>query len=89
MNTTKNDHASIKADIDNYFSKDLSPEDRGAAYTQFASMYMRVQNGINRGYLNALTTAINLLKSVNAKENEGRDAIDTAEIKSRIQHIAV
>lgn len=84
----QNDQKNIKADIDNYFDTDLSQEDRGAAYTQLASMYMRVSNRINRSYLNALNSAINLLKSVNTAEQYAVDAIDAAEIKSRIQNFA-
>lgn len=90
MNTAdQNDHKTIKDDIDDYFGKDISSEDRGAAYAQFANMYMQTHNRINRAYLKALTTAINLLKSVNSKEREAGDMIDQAEIKSRIQRIAV
>ncbi len=84
----QNDQKNIKADIDNYFDTDLSQEDRGAAYTQLASMYMRVSNRINHSYLNALNSAINLLKSVNTAEQYAVDAIDAAEIKSRIQNFA-
>lgn len=84
----QNDRDSIKADIDNYFGKDISPEDRGAAYVQFGHMYMRVSNSINRAYLNALNIAIGLLKSVNSAESKANDAIDQAEVRHRIQTLA-
>ncbi len=84
----QNDQQNIKADIDNYFNTEISPNDRGAAYAQFASMYMRVSNNISRAYLNALNSAIGLLKSVNSAERIATDAVDAAEIKSRIQQMA-
>ena len=85
----QNDKQNIKADIDNYFDREISPKDRGAAYAQFASMYTRVSNKINRSYLNALNSAIGLLKSVNSAERIATDAVDAAEIKSRIQEMAI
>ena len=58
-----NDNQKIKKLLDEAVSKELSSENRGEIYTNFALVYLRVINKLNRDYERVLDGAIAMLKS--------------------------
>jgi hypothetical protein len=59
----KNDNQKIKKLLDEAISKDLSPENRGEIYANFALVYLRAINKLNGDYERVLDGAIAMLKS--------------------------
>ena len=59
----KNDNQKIKKLLDGALSKDLSPKERGEIYANYALVYLRAINKLNREYERVLDGAIALLKS--------------------------
>ena len=54
--------------LDGALAGNLSEADRGEIYTNFALLYLRSVNSINKQYEKILDDAIAVLKSIKAKE---------------------
>lgn len=63
---------------------ELTEEEKGAIYVNYASVYMQVVNDINRQYSKALDEALTVLKKIDDKESEVNDKIDLAQVRSEI-----
>lgn len=76
-----------KSLLDTSLASDLAPEERGAAYVQFASIYMRVKNELNRRYKESLEDAIGILKNIKAREKEVDQKISAGQVKGEIKKL--
>lgn len=74
--------------LEEYFKNlELTEEEKGAIYVNYASIYMQVMNDINRQYSESLGEALNILKKIDAKESEVNDKIDLAKVRSEINSV--
>ncbi len=72
--------------LEDYFKNlELTDEEKGAIYVNYASVYMQVMNDLNRQYSENLDEALNVLKKIDAKESEVNDKIDLAKVRSEIK----
>lgn len=62
----KSDQA--KSLLDDYFSQDISPDDKAAAHVLLAKVYMTAMNDLQLDYKNKLEKAIRLLERTAATE---------------------
>mgnify|MGYP001559641670 CR=1 FL=1 len=56
--------------LDRYMSRPLSDKEKGEIYTNFAEIYLRVQNDLNKRYEEVLDDAIATAKDINKAEEE-------------------
>lgn len=54
--------------LDKVLGRELSEAERGEIYANFAQLYLRSVNKINREYEVILDSAINILKDLNSRE---------------------
>lgn len=73
--------------LDQYFQGDLTPEQRGGAYVQLASIYLQVNNRLNRQYEQTLDDALAVLKSINTSEAVAKDTAAVDDAKRQIEKI--
>jgi hypothetical protein len=71
--------------LEDFFASEMTPEEKGAIYTNMAMVYMKVMNRINEQYEKALDDAIDVLKEINKTESEVLDNINIHNIRKQIQ----
>jgi hypothetical protein len=71
--------------LEDFFASEMTPEEKGAIYTNMAMVYMKVMNRINEQYEQALDDALMVLKDINNTEREVLDAININKIRKQIQ----
>lgn len=62
------DNKKINQILDKTLGRELSEAERGEIYANFAQLYLRSVNKINREYEVILDSAINILKDLNSRE---------------------
>ena len=71
--------------LEDFFASEMTPEEKGAIYTNMAMVYMKVMNRINEQYEKALDDAIDVLKEINKTESEVLDNNNIHNIRKQIQ----
>ncbi|HEY4506097.1 MAG TPA: hypothetical protein VJJ24_01455 [Candidatus Paceibacterota bacterium] len=56
--------------LDSYMSRPLTDKEKGEIYTNFAEVYLRVQNDLNKRYEEVLDDAIATAKDINHAEED-------------------
>ena len=74
----------VKAAIIEASSKEFSDEERGAALTGLASVYMDISNAINTRYRDALQEAVAGMKDINAAENNASEKAKLVEVRAKL-----
>lgn len=69
-------------------SIELTPEEKGGAYLQFAATYLGVMNTLNEEYQKNLDQAIEGLKALEKTEKEINNRIDLGRVKSEIKRMS-
>ncbi|MEK7185025.1 MAG: hypothetical protein AAB726_00155 [Patescibacteria group bacterium] len=62
----------------------FSPEEKGAALTGMASVYLDISNTINMRYRDALQEAIAGMKKINSAETDISEKIKLAEVRDKL-----
>jgi hypothetical protein len=74
----------VSAAIQAAVAKPFTPKQKGAALVGLASAYMDVSNSINSKYLEALKSAVESLKKINAAESRSNEKISLAEVRAKL-----
>lgn len=83
----KENWAEAKKLLEDYLSSDLTPEEKGAAYVKFASVYLDVMNRLNEAYKETLEEAVAFGEEVKAKEKEIREKAGASAVKEQIKKL--
>jgi flagellin-specific chaperone FliS len=70
--------------LDKVLKSDLSPKERGEVYYNFAVLYLRTVNELNREYEKILDSAIEVLKEMNSAEKDITAKIAAEKVKHEI-----
>ncbi|MEI6238034.1 MAG: hypothetical protein WCP15_00690 [bacterium] len=68
-----------------FVQKDLPENEKGAALSNFALVYLDLTNRINERYLGALKDAIDAMKAVNKSEKETEEKIKIDEVRESLK----
>src|SRR3989338_1524189 len=71
--------------LEGYFSTELTEEEKGAAYVDFARIYMEVMTKLNKSEEALLDEEIAELKAINAGEKDAVKNIDLNRLKKDIK----
>ena len=77
----------VEAILDEYLKGDLSLEDKGEAYVNFAQLYARVSNHFSEQYLNTMNETLDALRKIKSKEAEVDSQIDVAKVQDKISQM--
>lgn len=70
-----------------YTGRGLSREERGAAYVNFAYLYLRMNNQISLRYLRVLENSLATLRELAREEQQLDDRVALLEARKRIERI--
>jgi len=79
-----NDKQAIKQTLVEFFSSELTPEERGAILVNFTLVYARMKNQIQEQYLEMLNEALEDLKTVNELERAAGEEVDLEAVRKKI-----
>lgn len=83
----KEDWPQAKKLLEDYLQSDLTPEEKGAAYVKFASIYLDVTNRLNQAYKETLEEAVGFADEVKAKEKEIKEKAGASSVKQQIKKL--
>src|SRR3989338_11189095 len=71
--------------LEGYFSAELTEEEKGAAYVDFARIYMEVMTKLNKSEEALLDEEIAQLKAINSAEKDAEKHLDLNRLQKEIK----
>ena len=71
--------------LDEYLSGELSQEEKGEAYVNFAQIFARVNNHFSKQYLGNMQSTLGALRKIKSKDAEVDAGISVAKVQEKIQ----
>lgn len=71
--------------VQDFLAQDLSKEEKGEAYIDMASLYMRVATKLNQEYSEFLAETIKSLQELDKRESQIGDSIDLAVTRNTLK----
>ncbi|MFA6339245.1 MAG: hypothetical protein WCW87_04305 [Candidatus Paceibacterota bacterium] len=75
-----------KTELEKVLNTDLTSEEKGDLYIQFASLYMEVMNAINDKYSTALRKVVKSLKDVDREEKVLDERLNLEKVRSELKN---
>ena len=72
----------VRALVDQAVTAQMTPAQKGATLTDFASLYMDVVNSINERYRKTLEEVLEGMKALNKAESQAKDNVRMQEVRS-------
>ncbi len=80
------DKKKINKIISASLSKKISPIEKGEIYADFALLYLKTINDLNRQYSKILEDAVTILKNIDEKEKECARQIDLVRVRKELKN---